>query len=286
MRNLHPHKSTFVLYLTLGVVVLLAACASPTALERGQRMDAQADAPGWHKLRLPAGRWVFTAYAAPQPAQQGMPLTVYLEGDGFAWRTGTQPSDDPTPHNPVALALALQHPQGAAAYLARPCQNVAASDWGGCNPADWTHARYAPGVVAAMDTALSALKDRTGAQQLVLVGYSGGGAVAALLAAGRRDVTRLVTVAANLDTDAWTALHRLLPLSGSLNPADQWRALADLPQVHFVGDEDSVVPQAVARAFAQRFPADKQPTIRLVSGADHGCCWAQQWPVLAREAFP
>lgn len=272
-------------FLFLCALALLTACASPSAQQRGQRMDAQATTQGWQKLRLSAGRWALTGYA-PELSPHASTLTVYLEGDGLAWQTGTQPSDNPTPRNPVALALALQHQHGAVAYLARPCQNVSTSDWGMCNPADWTHARYAPEVVAAMNEAVSSLKARAQVQHLVLVGYSGGGAIATLLAAERSDVVRLVTVAANLDTDAWTAGHGLLPLSGSLNPAERWSALQHLTQLHLVGAQDTVVPRSVAQAFVQRFPAAKQPMVRLVDGADHSCCWAQLWPLLMPEAFP
>jgi hypothetical protein len=44
--------------------------------------------------------------------------------------------------------------------------------------------------------------------------------VASLVAARRHDVVRLVTVAGNLDHLAWTTLHGVSPLTGSLNPAD------------------------------------------------------------------
>lgn len=288
-RHLSLPKSTTVLGWVLCLLLMLGGCASPTAMERGQRMDEQATAQGWDKLPLRSGRWVLTAYAPGvqhEAGETGVALTLYIEGDGFAWRTGTQPSDNPTPHNPVALALALQHHKGAVAYLARPCQNVQESDWGDCTEADWTRGRYAPAVLAAMDAAVTQLKNRAQAKDLVLVGYSGGGVMAALLAAGRKDVVRLVTVASNLDTAAWTRAHGLLPLSDSLNPADAWDALQDVPQLHFVGDEDAVVGIDVLHAYAQRFPAGKRPGLRLVQGADHNCCWAQLWPALSAEAFP
>jgi hypothetical protein len=49
-------------------------------------------------------------------------LTVYIEGDGFAWLSRSQASYDPSPLNPVGLELALRHPLGESAYLARTCQ--------------------------------------------------------------------------------------------------------------------------------------------------------------------
>ena len=34
------------------------------------------------------------------------PYAIYLEGDGFAWKTKFEISDDPTPINPMLLSLA------------------------------------------------------------------------------------------------------------------------------------------------------------------------------------
>ena len=273
----------------------LVGCASgngnvSSVAERVERLDALAAARQWQKLRLPTADFVLTAYAPPaMNGAQGMGadspvLTVYIEGDGLAWRTSSRPSDDPTPRSPVGLELALRHPAGAVAYLARPCQNVLAADKTRCAETYWTDRRYAPEVVAASDHAISLLKDRFKAQKLMLVGYSGGGAVAALVAARRSDVVRLVTVAANMDTAAWTALHRISPLLGSLNPADAWPALQTVPQWHWVGERDTNVTAAVVQAYASRFPAAARPHVQVHAGFDHACCWTQEWAGLALQS--
>ena len=54
----------------------------------------------------------------------GEDVTIYIEGDGFAWVSRRQPSTNPTPVNPLALRLAATDPSPAVAYLARPCQYV------------------------------------------------------------------------------------------------------------------------------------------------------------------
>ncbi len=71
-----------------------------------------------------------------------------------------------------------------------------------------------------MSKALNQLKKRFKAKSLTVVGYSGGGAIAALLAAERDDIDRLVTVADNLDYRAWTSKNRMKPLKGSLSPVE------------------------------------------------------------------
>ena len=92
-----------------------------------------------------------------------------------------------------------------------------------------------------MSPSVTQLKYRFGAKSVALVGYSGGGAVVALVAAGRTDVVKLTTVAGNLDHAEWTKKHMISPLSGSLNPADYWRRLVDIPQVHYVGGRDEII---------------------------------------------
>ena len=50
---------------------------------------------------------------------------------------------------------------------------------------------------------------------VVLIGYSGGGTLAWLMASRIPETTRVVTIAANLDIDEWTRIHGDSPLSGS-----------------------------------------------------------------------
>jgi pimeloyl-ACP methyl ester carboxylesterase len=179
------------------------------------------------------------------------------------------------------LRLALAQPTGNVVYLARPCQFVD-TDAPGCAQRYWTEARFAPEVVGATGQAIDVLKRHAGARRLMLVGYSGGGAVAALVAARRDDVERLVTVAGNLDHRTWAAFHHLSPLTESLNPADEVDALRRIPQLHFVGSRDTVIPPRQAVDFAALFPAGQRPMIRVEAGFDHRCCWAEQWKNLWR----
>lgn len=268
------------------VAALLAAGCSalPSRQDRQRHADEVAAVKGWRSAVIATESFDLLTYGPPAeagPAQGGV-LTVYIEGDGFAWVTSSQPSNDPTPREPVALQMAMAQPRGAAAYLARPCQytmGVGASARA-CAQRYWTNGRFAEPVVQAESQALDELKRRHGASRLVLVGYSGGGAVAALLAARRTDVTALVTVAGNLDHHAWTTLHGVRPLDGSLNPIDEARRLKGLTQWHLVGGQDGVVPVAVARSFMGRL--GDAPSTRLIvePGFDHSCCWARQWPRL------
>lgn len=257
----------------LGAVLLAACSAIPSPIERRQQATELAQNQHWQALQLQAGIFRLQAYASQK---RGAELTLYLEGDGFAWLNSHQPSPDPTPLDPLALRLALAQPDANAAYLGRPCQYLGASQ-PPCQQRFWTDARFAEDVVHSLDQGVEQLKIRAGAQRLVLVGYSGGGALALLLAARREDVTRVVTVAGNLDHAAWTQHQRVSPLLGSLNPASLRSRLADVEQLHLVGEQDRVMPPRLAEAFVAGYPTGHRAQLRVLPGYDHRCCWAQDW---------
>ncbi|MBL8343177.1 MAG: alpha/beta hydrolase [Rubrivivax sp.] len=263
----------------------LAGCTLlPTPPQRTQLADALAAAHGWRSQTLRVGAFDLATWR-PHSLAGAATLSVYLEGDGFAWINRGTPSADPTPLDPVALRLALRHSSGAAAYLARPCQ-FSRAPARPCSVRWWTDSRFAPEVVQAVQEALDKLKAEAGVQQLQLVGYSGGGAIAALVAARRRDISRLVTVAGNLDTAQWSAHHGLPHVAGSLNPADAAAGLQDLPQVHFLGAEDAVVPAALATGWPQALQGPAGRNLKRVLGQQHVCCWAQAWPTLQSSLPP
>ena len=230
------------------LVLLLAACADGG--DARPNADRIAASGGLARTELSTRPFRLVGYVrfAAVPV-----LRVYIEGDGHAWASPDRPSDDPTPWSPVALALAARDPSASVAYLGRPCQYVAQGADPACEAYFWTDGRYHESVIASVNAAIDRLRAASGAMTLELVGFSGGGAVAALIAARRHDVANLRTVAANLDIADWTARQRLRPLRGSLNPADEADRLVALPQIHFSGSEDAVVDTAVARAYRARF---------------------------------
>ncbi|OSM01911.1 hypothetical protein MAIT1_01976 [Magnetofaba australis IT-1] len=213
-------------------------------------------------------------------------LSLYLEGDGMAFLGPREISPDPTPSDPTALRLALQHPvnQGPVAWLARPCHYLTPTQMQRqCHPRLWTSHRFGEAAVAAMNQALDQLKAAyPEVQSLHLYGYSGGAAVALLLAARRDDVTRVTTIAGNLDHQTWSEGEHLAPLRGSLNPVDFVDRLRSIPQWHWVGARDDVVPPYVARRYMRALNSPRAH-LRIMSAFDHHCCWAEQWPRLLGE---
>jgi hypothetical protein len=221
----------------------------------------------------------FTLEAYLRCRAPGDPLNLYIEGDGSAWLSRTRLSDDPTPKNPLVLGLAGIDPAGNVAYLARPGQYADASNR--CDAAYWSDRRFSGEVVAAMDEALTELARRCMARQIHLIGYSGGAALAVLVAAERADVVSLRTVAGNLDPAALNRHHRVSPLDGaSLDPLDAAEKIRGLPQRHFVGSRDSVVPAFIARSFLERAGSRDFSRITVVDGATHDEGWHERWRAL------
>lgn len=252
--------------------------------------DRLAAARNWRRLEVEAAPFVLTAYLSGQSApgrdSAGKILTVYLEGDGLGWLGTAKVSPDPTPLDPVALRLALRQPDGQVAYLARPCQYTMKGDAAACEQKYWTDHRFAPEIIMATSRAISTLMAMTSSTRLQLVGYSGGGAVAALVAAQRNDMAGLRTVAGNLDHALWTKHHLVTSLRGSLNPVEVASAIASLPQLHFVGTEDDVMPREIAESFIAQQGAAKCAEIVPVKNVDHSRGWVERWPELLSHPLP
>jgi hypothetical protein len=104
------------------------------------------------------------------------------------------------------------------------------------------------------------------------------------VAARRHDVARLITVAGNLDHAAWTAHHRLTPLSASLDAAAVADQLRDLPQLHLVGSRDLTLPRALPERWPAGFIGARGENLHVIDAFDHRCCWAAHWPALHAAA--
>lgn len=223
---------------------------------------------GWHRIATPART-----------------LHVYIEGDGFAWKNRTTPSDNPTPRNPVGLKLAAADNHASVLYLARPCQFFVPPLPASCRVNIWTQDRFSPAVIEAMNMALNRAIQRYPGVRIDLIGYSGGGNIAALLAARRSDVRSLRTVAGNLNVAYVNALHHVTPMTTAASAIDKAPALRALPQIHFSGGDDTTVPPVVAVRFQQAV-GEKCARVEAIGAMAHGSDWAAIWPQLLAQGLP
>ncbi len=210
--------------------------------------------------------------ATPKSRPTGDVINIVLEGDGKAWQTRFRPSSDPTPQTPVGFKIAKSL-KGFSVYIARPCQYVEGDQRKNCHPVMWTNARFAPEVVTSMNVAINQVKQEYAINRIRLFGFSGGGTLAALIAANRDDVVELITMAAPLDTDEWTSFHDLSPLRNSLNPVHQIDVWGRLPQWHFAGEADDVVPASLYEHVLGKVMRQPSPSLTVLPGFDHTCCW-------------
>lgn len=227
--------------LVVSVSLLLTGCSSTQQLaDRGLMLKQVASVYGTPAVPI--------AGLAPSTSDKASRLRIYIEGDGRAYATARQPSTDPTPIGDTTHQL-MALDAGRAGYLARPCQFLSGSH---CTLDRWTTYRFGQSNIDAMSAAVDDMKARENAAEVELVGYSGGAAVALLLAAQRKDVYQVQTIAGTLDHEAWTSALKLSPLNGSLNPTAFADRLASIPQRHYVGDQDTVMPDAVVISYMRK----------------------------------
>ncbi|MFT5446523.1 MAG: putative alpha/beta hydrolase family esterase [Gammaproteobacteria bacterium] len=228
-----------------------------------------------------AGDFELLTYRRGINATHG-PVHIYIEGDGRAWRA-RRPPRNPTPFAPMGLRLAAQDPAPALLWIARPCMYLNDAATARCDAKWWTSHRYASVVVDA----LSALISRAvGNRDVVLIGHSGGGALATLIAANRSNVAGLITIGSPLDLAFWTTRGGMTPLHGSRNPIEMAPLLGELPQRHLTSDDDRVVPRAVVQRFVEALPHPNSARLEVWQEHSHQCCWARDWQRLLLRTLP
>jgi len=253
---------------------LLCACATPS-----QHFSDEAKTLGFASGNFDGEGFRHVVYFA-QIDRAADALHVYVEHDGTPWIGVARVSDDPTPRTPFALEL-MARDHGPRLFLGRPCYFEGRRD-SGCSARMWTQRRYAPEVVASMAAALQAFLAKHPYGNVVLIGYSGGGTLAWLLASRVPQTTAVVTIAANLDTQAWTTLHDYSPMNGSLDPVREPALPKSISHVAYVGDRDTNVPPTIVRSFAANHPEAK---VIEIATFDHTCCWIERWPELLNAAL-
>lgn len=275
-------KKLFKYSLLVATAISVTACADISMSTR-ERVAKRITMPvGLVKREIPAAPFALTAYE--RVYERGGVANVYIEGDGQAWLSRSTKSLNPTPKNPVALHLASRDRAQNVIWLARPCQysGMLTPDTI-CSDEYWGQKRYAPEVIDAYSRALDELKARYGFTGFNLIGFSGGAAVASLVPTKRDDILSIRSVAGNLDHKAHSKFHNVSILKGSLNPPDYASTLSKIPQMHFVGGQDEVVPSTILHSYLQSIGNLNCVQYDFIQQADHDTGWVDIWPELLKK---
>lgn len=261
--------------------LLLAGCATLAgSFDPQAKADQIAASSRFIKELVPAGIFTLTSYLRLE--NPGQALTVYIEGDGRAWLSKSKLSNDPTPFHPLTFKLASMDPSANVVYVARPCQYDRLSLQEPCGAEYWSDKRFSEEVIVSMNEAVGIFAKRAGTDKVHLVGYSGGAAVAVLIAARRNDVASLRTIAGNLDQGAVSRHHGVDPLQGSLDPLDAAERVSAIPQRHFIGAKDRIIPRIVIDSFIERAGNSRCIEVMTIEQATHSSGWQEQWPSLVK----
>ena len=270
-----PTFPALVSFLRPGIVAIFALNLAAGCATRITAPAAVAAKHGLVQRELQGTVFTHTAYhtSAVSERHDAGPLWVFIDGDGRPWvNGGREPAENPTTTHPIALELAVQM-QRPVLYVGRPCYDRPVME-PACTATWWTDARYSPTVVQSLAAAIRTYQQQARFERLILVGYSGGGVLAELVAREVHGVEAVITIAANLDISAWTEYHGYLPLSASVNPAATANT-ATWPEIHLVGEDDEVVPSQTVQRYFERNP---HGVVWRYADYGHVCCWQEAWP--------
>ena len=172
-------------------------------------------------------------------------LHIYIGGDGLPWVNGGRSiAVDPSYYRILPLEL-MKFDDQSSVFLGRPCYFLHKMSVN-CLPELWTSSRYGEQILEQMQAAVATTIAEHPKKKVALIGYSGGGALAVLLANRMLSISRVVTIAGNLDVEGWVDHHSYLPLRDSINPYSQ-DSKDHYQHLMLAGADDSVVPIALLR---------------------------------------
>lgn len=208
----------------------------------------------------------FTLASWQKVTNPAAPYKIYIEGDGYAFNAHGRATQDPTPHSTLVRELAFGDNSPNVIYLARPCQYIKSPI---CSQRHWTTARFAPEVINAE---YATVKQIAGDNPVILIGFSGGAQVAGLITSAKPglNIKKIITIAGNLDHLAWTQYHNLPPLNESMNLESYRKQFVKIPQIHYVGSDDEVIPPVLVREFV-----GNNDLVVMVDGASHNEGWEE-----------
>lgn len=264
-------------FLSNFLVIIFCTLASISCTSNMHSRSRVSDVKAWQsnfsKELVRGNDFWFTTYQRIK--SESDPITIYIEGDGNVRQSRTRISNNPTPNKPMLLKLAAQDLRPNVVYLARPCQYTPLELNKQCsNAAYWTDQRMSEESVNAMN---DAIKKIAGNKKINLIGFSGGGGIAVLIAAKNQNIKSILTIAGNLDHIEFNKFHKIRPMIGSLNPIDYAQSINNIPQLHISGAKDNIVPSLIANKFVNASLNQKCIQQEVIESASHSKGWDNSW---------
>ena len=202
-------------------------------------------------------------------------ISIYIEGDGRSWIDRDTISSDPTPIEPNALLLAKFDTSSDVIYLARPCQFIFDKR---CKEQVWTSHQFSNDVLISYMEVLDSIKKNYDNVKFNLIGYSGGATITLLLAANRQDIHSIRTVAGNLNHNQLSLISKTTPLSGSIPATNFILKTENVPQIHYYGSKDEIIPNQIYLNYLNNFTKNECVKIIKVDGLKHASKdWEPFW---------
>ena len=257
------------------VVVFLTSCSTLSSNQRIKLAEKIALRSNLTSLKIQASMFtLFGYYKVTEPSKTSL---IYIEGDGLSWIDRWTISTNPTPTNPVALKLASLDSSPNVIYLARPCQYLDLIYEKNCLAKYWTSHQFSKEILDLYHEALDQIKLRFQVNDFHLVGFSGGAAIAVMLTADREDIRSLRTIAGNLDHISLNNFKKMSTLSGSLDTMDYANRTKNIPQVHYFGGKDKIIPSWIAKNYLKTINSNSCTSIIEVTEASHLDGWEEYW---------
>ncbi|MFU7502820.1 MAG: alpha/beta hydrolase [Candidatus Tisiphia sp.] len=236
--------------LYLFIPLLLSSCASSIET-RVKEAEKVASINKFEKKLVQAGDFVITTYQ--RVSDKDSPYVFYIEGDGSISIGHYAIADNPNPSRVMLFKLATLDTRPNIVYIARPCQYTPVELNPNCNQAYWTDKRMAEEVIESTNIVINSINNGNPAN---LVGFSGGGGVAVLVAARNKHIKDIITIAGNLDIENFSKHHGIYTLKESLNPIDYAIKISNIPQLHLSGSKDAIVPSKIMHGYIKASSSD------------------------------
>ncbi len=256
--------------ITLIIIFFLASCNS---LETRANLALEISRKGNFK------NFVFNAknyqiFSAQRLINKNQIINIYIEGDGRSWIDRDTISSNPTPVVPFALNLANLDTDNNVIYLARPCQYAFNQK---CNESVWTSHQFSKSVLMSYMEVLDTIKEQNNNDKFNLIAYSGGATIALMLGANREDIHSIRTIAGNLNHNELSRITKTSPLTNSIAAKEFIFKTEKIPQIHYYGGKDKVIPEKIYLDFSDNFVKKNCINIRKIDSLDHYMGWDSFW---------